>query len=86
MIPHKCSYTIFSKFHGDESGKLNLRLFNTKLVSNQSPTFLGIRFDKELTFKHQINYLKESCINRLIFLKIVSKRIYSLSLSTLNQL
>jgi hypothetical protein len=86
MAPHKCNYIIFSKFHGDESSKLHLELFKTKLEINNSPTFLGIRFDKALTFKNQIDYLQDSCVNRLNFLKIVSKRSYGLSLRTLNQL
>ena len=86
MAPHKCNYIIFSKFHGDESSKLHLELFKTKLEINNSPTFLGIRFDKALTFKNQIDYLQDSCVNRLNFLKIVSKRSYGLSLKTLNQL
>jgi hypothetical protein len=47
---------------------------------------LGIRFDKTLSFRNQISYLQESCLNRLNFLKVVSKRNYGLSLNTLNQL
>jgi hypothetical protein len=47
---------------------------------------LGIRFDKTLSFRNQISYLQESCLNRLNFLKVVSIRSYGLSLNTLNQL
>ena len=86
MAPQKCNFIIFSNNNVDESSKLNLQLFNTKLIANESPTFLGIRFDKQLTFKNQIKYLQTTCINRLNFLKIVSKRSYGLNLKTLNQL
>ena len=47
---------------------------------------IRIRFDKQLTFKNQISYLQETCINRLNFLKIVTKRTYGLNLKTLEQL
>lgn len=86
MAPQKCNFTIFSKYHGDESVKFNLQLFNTNLTVNDSPTFLGIRFDKQLTFKNQISYLQKSCINRLNFLKIVSKKNFGLETKTLDQL
>ncbi len=69
-----------------ESNKLDLRLFGEKLCVNESPTFLGIRFDRHLTFKNQISYLQDSCVNRLNFLKIVSKRSFGLSSDTLNSL
>jgi hypothetical protein len=68
MASQKCSYIIFSKYHGDESPKLKLELFKTKLEINNSPTFLGIRFDKALTFKNQIEYLQETCVSILIIL------------------
>ncbi len=86
MAPHKCNFIIFSKYNGDETSKLNLKLFNSKLVSNDKPTFLGIRFDKALSFKNQTKYLQDACLNRLNFLKIVSKRKYGLNKKTLEQL
>ena len=86
MAPQKCSFLIFSKYHGNETDNFNLKLFGTRLSSNNNPVFLGIRFDKQLTFKNQISHLQESCINRLNFLKIVSKRSFGLDLKTLNQL
>ena len=86
MAPHKCNYMIFSKYNGDETSKLNLQFFNRKLNSTDNPVFLGIRFDKSLSFKHQISHLNKTCVNRLNFLKIVSKRKYGFSKETLEQL
>jgi hypothetical protein len=86
MAPQKCNFLIFSKNSESESNKLDLRLFGEKLCVNESPTFLGIRFDRHLTFKNQISYLQDSCVNRLNFLKIVSKRSFGLSSDTLNSL
>jgi hypothetical protein len=85
MAPHKCHYIIFSQNHRDQES-LDLFLFEKKLSLIENPTFLGIRFDKTLSFRNQISYLQESCLNRLNFLKVVSKRNYGLSLNTLNQL
>ena len=86
MAPHKCNYTIFSQFNGEESSKLKLKLHNVNLTAAENPVFLGIRFDKSLTFKNQIKYLQDTCLNRLNFLKIVSKRKYGLSKKTLEYL
>ena len=40
-----------------EARKLNLKLFIERLRVNESPRFLGIRFDRHLTFKNPIQYL-----------------------------
>ena len=85
MAPHKCNFIIFSQ-NNQEQNTLELSLFNTKLSQISDPTFLGIRFDKTLSFKNQIEYLQKSCLNRLNFLKVISKRSFGLTTSTLNQL
>ena len=86
MAPNKCNYLVFSKKSESEAEKLNLKLFNESLSVNVSPTFLGIRFDRHLTFKNQIQYLQDACINRLNFLKIISKRSFGLKIETLNNI
>jgi hypothetical protein len=60
MAQHKCNFIIFSKYNGNETKKLNLKLFNAKLNPTDNPTFLGIRFDKYLSFKNQISYLHDA--------------------------
>jgi hypothetical protein len=47
------------------------------------PTFLGIRFDKYLSFKNQLNYLKDVGIKRMNVLKVLSKKSWGLSIKTL---
>ena len=86
MAIHKYNHIIFVKYHHNESTSLKLHLFNTILKINNNPTFLGFRFDKQLTFINQIQYLQDTCVNLLNFLKIVLYRNYGLSLATLNQL
>ena len=78
MAPHKCNYIIFSQNHRDKEN-LELILFGKQLSLIENPTFLGIRFDKTLSFKNQISYLQDSCINRLNFFKVVSKHNYGFS-------
>jgi hypothetical protein len=62
IAPHKCNFLIFSKNSVSESSKLDLRLFGEKLRVKESPIFLGIRFDRHLTFK-----------NRIIFARLLRK-------------
>ena len=47
------------------SNELILILNGVKLGHDSNPTFLGIRFDPHLTLKHQIAYLKKTCIKRI---------------------
>ena len=44
-----------------------------------------MRFDKHLTFKNQINYLKEACLKRLNVIKVLSNRSWGLSVKTLTE-
>jgi hypothetical protein len=72
-------------FSNDKSHKnddvLNIKLLDGVINKSESPLFLGIRFDKHLTFKNQLNYLKEPCMKRLNVLKILSKKNWGLSLT-----
>jgi exonuclease III len=85
MAPQKCNFIIFSQ-NRNEKEKLKLKFCDTNLTQIDNTTFLGIRFDSSLTFNYQIKYLQESCLNRLNFLKVVSKRSFGLTIDTLNQL
>ena len=86
MAPQKCNYLVFSKNKVSESNKLSLRMFNENLSINESPCFLGIRFDRFLSFNVQINYLRDTCASRLNILKIVANRNFGLKTETLEQL
>ena len=60
MAPEKCNYIIFSlAYKAGEKGtkgvtkeKFDLTLYGEKLKINNSPIFLGMRFDKHLCFKN----------------------------------
>ena len=85
MAPQKCNFIIFTQ-NCKQIEKIDLHFFNSTITLTENTTFLGIRFDKRLTFNTQIKYLQDSCINRLNFLKVVSKRSFGLSIATLNQI
>jgi hypothetical protein len=82
MAPLKCNYTIFTSDKSFDAN-IDIKLFNTKIAMNEEITFLGIRFDRHLSFKNQINYLKESCSKRMNVLKVLSNKSWGLSVKTL---
>ena len=86
MSPTKCNYLVFSNNTISESNKIKLTLFNDYLQINDNPIFLGIRFDNKLSFINHINYIKDTSINRLNLLKIVSNKSFGLKVTTLNQI
>jgi hypothetical protein len=86
MAPHKCNYLVFTNSNRDDSNELNLILNGTKLTTDNSPTFLGIRFDHHLTFNNQIEYLKKTCMDRLNIIKILAYKTWQLTKQTLIQI
>ena len=79
MAPEKCIYSIFSNnWKASDKGKkgyknefINLKLCKHTIKQDNNVTFLGIHFDKYLTFKNQINYLKKQGFARLNILKVL---------------
>jgi hypothetical protein len=87
MAALKCNFIVFSshkKYNYDN--ELDIKLFGTKINSCESPVFLGIRFDKHLTFKNQLKYMKDSCIKRMNVLKVLSNKSWGLSSKTLTDI
>ena len=86
MAPHKCYYIVFSndKAH-KEDDDIDIKLLGVNISKCENPTFLGIRFDKYVTFKNQLNYLKDACMKRLNVLKVLSNKSWGLSYKTLEQ-
>ena len=59
MAPHKCNYIVFSNNKTQKiDDEISIELFGCNISENVKPTFLGIRFDKHLTFINQLDYLK----------------------------
>jgi len=78
-------YHCYNNGKKDISNELNIWLNGIKLSHDSNPTFLGIRFDPHLTFKHQIAHLKKTCIQRLNIMKIISHKSWQLTIETLLQ-
>lgn len=84
FAPKKCNYIVFSNAKKEnDSNKFHIELNNQIIATCDNPKFLGIRFDKRLTFVNQINYLKETCVDRLKIIKILAHKSWHLSKQTL---
>jgi hypothetical protein len=87
MAPNKCSYLVFSSNKNrDDHEDIDIKLSGSKIMANKNPVFLGIRFDCHLSFKNQVNYMKESCIKRINVLKVLSNKKWGLSVKTLTNI
>ena len=82
MAPQKCNFIVFNSDRTSET-KLDLKLFNSSIKLNEEIKFLGIRFDKHLCFKNQVNYIKDSCLKRMNVLKVLSNKNWGLNTKTL---
>ena len=82
MAPDKCCYLIFS---GNPSKNMNLELnfFGKKIPHSDSPIFLGIKFDENLCFNSQVEFIRSRCEDRLNIIKILSHKSWKLSHKTL---
>ena len=84
MAAHKCNYMIFC--NSPCRIDLNLNLFGQKIPACDNVTFLGMRFDKYLCFKNQVDYLEKTCFDRLNIIKILSHKSWKLNSRTLIQI
>jgi hypothetical protein len=84
MAAHKCNYMVFC--NGTISTKLSLKLFGQEIPASDDIKFLGIRFDKSLCFKNQIDYIEKTCMERLKIVKILSHKSWKLNSKTLIQI
>jgi hypothetical protein len=75
MAPNKSNYIIISndKTHKNDD-VLNIKLLDGVINKSESLLVLVI-CDKHLTFKNQLNYLKEACMKRINVLRVLSNKI-----------
>ncbi|RMZ96341.1 RNA-directed DNA polymerase from mobile element jockey-like [Brachionus plicatilis] len=86
MAAQKCNYIIFSNCNQNISNKIALKMYNQKLTYNPNPTFLGITFEKKLTFQKHVDKLRKKCTNRLNCIKIISNKTWNLTSKTLRSI
>jgi hypothetical protein len=72
LAPKKCSQTTFSKARETNDDRLNLSLYNQPIPSEDAPKFLGIVFDKRLSFINHLDSIKKKTNDRLNLLKVLS--------------
>jgi hypothetical protein len=84
IAPHKCNYIVFTaNKKNDAESQIDIKLFGVEIQLCENPVFLGIRFDKHLTFKNQIQYMKDACLKRLNVLKVLSNKSWGLTVKIL---
>jgi hypothetical protein len=86
MAPEKCNYQVFSK--NKKTGKaetLNIKLYDKPIPKDESNDlrFLGIKFDKFMSFKNQVQHIKDLCLDRLNIIKLLCHKSWKLSPETL---
>ena len=59
LNPLKCKTSFFSLDPYQSRIQLSLYIFNTSLKFNPHPTFLGVTFDRTLSFKHHVLSLRK---------------------------
>ena len=68
MNVSKCCYTIFSR--GGRNGiHFDLQMNDRSIPYNPNPTFLGIKFDEELSFMAHVENLRVRALKRLNIIK-----------------
>ena len=80
---NKTTYTIFSLSTKEQ--EIELRLDGQKLAEDKSPTYLGITFDKRLTWKHQIQTAEVKAKTRLALMRRLAGTSWGADLLTLKK-
>jgi hypothetical protein len=83
MATAKCNYVIFSKEkRNNKNENLKIILNNETIKRSDTITFLGITFDRYLSFGENVDKVRNKCMNRLNLLKILSHSSWHLSNNT----
>ena len=86
LNPLKCSTTLFTLDPRQAHLQPNLLLENSLLRYDPTPTFLGITFDRTLSFLPHIKNIRAKSFPRLKALKFIASSTWGPSLESLSQL
>ena len=78
---NKCSYNIYTEFN-ECKDKLDLKIFGKNIPKQDNPKYLGIHLDHNLNFKHHIQELKNKCLRKLNFIKILKSKKWHAKIET----
>jgi hypothetical protein len=81
--PKKCLFILFSK---GKKVNLELKLFNITIPQTDDIKFLGITFDRTMTFNACIQDIKAKCHKRLNIIKILKHKSWRLKPETLKNI
>ena len=81
----KCEVTFFSNDPGEAGWKPTITLLNTTLAFNKTPTFLGVMFDRTLSFGPQVEVLRKKVGAKCNLLAMVASREWGWSRESLKQ-
>ena len=84
LAPHKCQHIVISNLK--TCPVFELWLNGLKIESAEEVRFLGLRIDKRMSFKYQVDYLKKACSERLNILKIISHKSWHLNEKILKEI
>lgn len=70
---NKCTYNIYTE-NGNCQDELNLTLFNQQIKKENNSKYLGIYLDQNLNFGHHVNELKEKCMRKMNFIKVLKSK------------
>ena len=86
LNPNKCEACFFSVNPHQANLQPNLLLFNSRLRFNLTQTFLGVAFDRTLSFSKRVSSLKVKFFPRLKALSCISASSYGPSKESLSLL
>ena len=73
LAPKKCGQLTLSRARCTEREEtMNLKLYDTLIPAESNPKFLGVYFDRKLTFAHHFEMIQKKLNDRLSILKILS--------------
>ncbi|KAI5697973.1 hypothetical protein M8J77_012423 [Diaphorina citri] len=75
--PQKSQCVLFSRKYKQLNTSINLNMYDTRIEVVDTFKFLGLTFDKKMTWKVHLKNLKQSCLSRSRILKILSKKAWA---------
>jgi hypothetical protein len=70
---NKCTYNIYTEY-GNCKEELDLTLCGSKINKENNAKYLGIYLDQNLSLTHHIETLKDKCLRKLNFIKVLKSK------------
>ena len=70
---NKCTYSIYTE-NNTCNEDLKLTLFGQQINKDNNPKYLGIYLDQNMNLRHHIDQMKEKCMRKLNFIKVLKSK------------